>query len=388
MTTIPEAPAEASPTPGTRRAGGAAPRRLRVMQLTWSLVVGGAEVYALTIASNLDPASYEAFMCGVDQGGALETEVRRRGVPYFIMGRRPGIDFALPWRLYRLFRRTRIDVVQTHNFNQLFYGGLAARLAGARLIHTEHSFELYERRLLRAALRVLSLLCEKVVAIGDGGARVLSGSLGIPARKVEVIRAGVGLTPFEGSKEEARRALGLDPRDRVATVVARLYPEKNHRLLFEAFAEVARRVGRARLLVVGEGTEREGLRSEIARPGLADSVWMLGERHDVARILAATDVFVLSSNSEGLPVAVLEAMAASRPVVATAVGELPALLRRARAGRLVPPRDAPALAAALAELLADPALAERMGQAARRAARPFNLRAMMSRYEKIFSQRR
>jgi glycosyltransferase involved in cell wall biosynthesis len=363
----------------------ASSQRLRVMQLTWSLVAGGAEVYALTIASNLDADAYETFMCGVDQGGALEPEIRRRGVPYFVMNRRPGIDLTLAWRLYKLFRRTRVDVVQTHHFNQLFYGALAARLAGARLIHTEHSFELYERRLKRVLLRALSMLCERVVAVGDEGARELTRRLRVPARKVEVIRAGVDLPTFEGSRDDARRALGLTQQDRVATVVARLYPEKNHMLLLEAFADVVRRVEGARLLVVGDGIERERLEEEIKRLGLEDCVTLLGVRRDIALILAATDVFVLSSDREGLPLAVLEALAAARPVVATTVGELPTVLSDQKAGHLVPPRDARALADALARLLADPALAARMGEQARLVARPFGVREMILRYEKIFA---
>ncbi|HLG14443.1 MAG TPA: glycosyltransferase [Blastocatellia bacterium] len=360
-----------------------------VVQVTWSLVAGGSEMYALSIAANLDPAAYRSVLCAVDKGGALEPEIDRRGIPRFIMNRRYGIDWGLIWRLYRLFRRVRADIVHTHHFNQLFYSAVGARLAGARLIHTEHSIEYLKRRRLRIALRLLSLLCYRVIAIGEDGARVLREQVGIPSRKLEIIRAGIDTSAFTESKLEARRKLGLGENDRVAVIVARLFPEKNHRLLLAAFADVATRVDRARLLIAGDGTEEEAIRNEITRLGLGESARMLGVRRDVATILAASDVFVLSSDREGLPIAVLEAMAAARPVVASAVGDLPRVIEDGVTGRLFAAGDQAALAKALAEVLSDPEGASRMGLAAREmVAANYGLGAMIEKLEAVYSKGR
>lgn len=364
--------------------------RLRnVMQVTWSLVAGGAEMYALTIASGLDAQGFRSLLCALDKGGALEPEIRQRGLPCFIMHRRdPGIDLKLMWRMYRLFRRHQVDVVQTHHFNQLFYSVLGARLAGARVIHTEHSIEAYKRRRLRMVLKLLALFCDKVIAIGDDGARVLLEQVGIPERKLEIIRIGVDPQSFVAPGNEARRALGLDEDDRVAVIIARLYPEKNHRLLLAAFADVAARLGKARLLIAGDGIEREAIEAEIHRLGLADRVRMLGVRRDVARILAAADVFVLSSDREGLPIAVLEAMAAAKPVIATAVGDLPSVVGDGVTGRIVAPGDRAALAEAMIELLDDRARAAEMGAKAAQAARErYSVGAMLGKYLKLFDRR-
>jgi L-malate glycosyltransferase len=361
-------------------------RRLNVMQIIWSFIVGGAEVYALTVASGLDARQYRSLMCATDEGGSLEAEIWQRGIPSFVLRRRPGIELRLMWRLYRLFRRHRVDVVQTHHFTQLFYGALGARLAGARLIHTEHSTELYQPRRRRIALRLLSLLCDKVIAIGGDSAHFLREQVGIAAHKLEVIRAGVDADAFTASRSESRAELGLDEADRVAVVVARLEPVKNHRLLLAAFAEAARRVERARLLVVGEGAERDAIRAEIHRLGLGDRVRMLGVRRDVARILAASDVFVLASDREGLPIAALEAMAAARPVVVTSVGDLPAVVSDGVNGRLVPPGDGAALAAAMTQLLGDSELAAEMGERARRfVAQHHTTRAMLDQYHNLYA---
>jgi L-malate glycosyltransferase len=363
-----------------------ADRRATVMQVTWSLVAGGAEMYALTVASNLDPEKYRSVLCAVDQGGALESEVRRRGLPYFVMDRRPGIELGLMWRLYCLFRRFRVRVVHTHHFNQLFYSLAGALLVGAKIIHTEHSVEAFKRRRLRIALRLLALFCKKVVAIGEDGARVLSDEVGIPKKKLEIIRAGLDVRAFDEPRQQARSELGLTESDRVAVIIARLFPEKNHRLLLEAFAEVARAAPAARLMVAGEGVEQEAIEDQITRLGLSRQVRLLGVRRDVARLLAASDVFVLSSDREGLPIAVLEAMAASRPVVATSVGDLPLVVRNGVNGLLVERGDQAALADAITSILGDDLRAEAMGREGRRlVAENFSLRSMIDRLERIYS---
>ena len=354
------------------------------MQVTWSLVAGGAEIYALTIASRLDNSRFEAMMCAIDQGGAIEGEVQKHGLPYWIMQRRPGIDWRLFGRMHRLLRRKRIDVLQTHHFNQLFYSAPGAKLLGIHIFHTEHDVELAKKPRLRIALRLLSLCCEKMIAIGDEIAQMYR-DLGIPDHKIEIVRAGVELSSFHESRAAARAELGLEENARVALIVARLFPEKNHRLLLDAFAQAAQNHPRFRLLIAGEGTEAEAIRAQIETLKLSEKVQMLGVRRDVPRLLAASDVFVLSSEREGLPIAVLEALAAARPVVATSVGNVPDVVRDGVSGRLVPPGNKEAFAVALEELLSDAESCEKMGQAGREIARDYDVHHMIERYESLFA---
>ncbi len=358
-------------------------RAKRVMQVTWSLVAGGAEIYAMTVASRLDKSRFTALMCAVDQGGAIEGEVKNHGLPYFIMNRRAGIDWRLFGRLHRLFRRQQIDVLQTHHFNQLFYSAPGAKLRGIRILHTEHDVELAKKPRLRLALKALSFCCDKMIAIGDEIAQMYR-DLGIPESKIEIIRAGVELSTFHQTQAEARQGLNLEPHHRVAIIVARLFPEKNHRLLLNAFADAAQNNDDFRLLIAGEGTEENALRAQIESLNLTAKVQMLGVRRDVPRLLAASDVFVLSSDREGLPIAVLEAMAAARPVIATAVGNVPDVVRDGETGRLIPPGDIAALAEALNDLLSDASRSEILGAAAREAVRDYDVRHMVERYEKLF----
>lgn len=356
-----------------------------VMQITWSLVAGGAEMYALSLASNLDRNRYRVILCALDQGGALEPEVCRSGIPYFVMHRRPGIQLGLMWKLFLLFRRTGVEVVHTHHFNQLFYSAVGARLAGARLIHTEHSVEFCSRWDLRLALRLLCGLCDKVVTVGSHGERTLRQRVGIPSRKLRVIPGGVKLSNSSEPRDEARRSLGISQDARVATIVARLYPEKNHRMLLAAFDAVRRHVPGARLLIVGEGVEEAAISAEISRLGLTDLVHMLGVRRDIDRILAASDVFLLSSHREGFPIAVLEAMAAELPVIATAVGDLPSILEDGVTGRLIGPGDTQAFASAIIDVLNDPKAARQMGRQGRRSVAAFGVAKMVEKYEALYA---
>jgi glycosyltransferase involved in cell wall biosynthesis len=356
-----------------------------VMQITWSFVAGGAEMYAFSLASNLDRNRYHVILCALDQGGALEPEICRSGIPYFVMHRRPGIQLGLMWKLFLLFRKTGVEVVHTHHFNQLFYSAIGARLAGARLIHTEHSVEFCSRWDLRLALRLLCGLCDKVVAVGSHGERTLRQRVGIPPHKLRVIPGGVKLSNSSEPKYEARRTLGLSQDARVATIVARLYPEKNHRMLLSAFDAVRRHVPGAQLLIVGEGVEETAISAEISRLGLTDLVHMLGVRRDISRILAASDVFLLSSHREAFPIAVLEAMAAELPVIATAVGDLPSILEDGVTGRLIGPGDTQAFACAIIDVLNDPVGARRMGRQARRSVAAFGLAKMVENYEALYA---
>ena len=217
---------------------------------------------------------------------------------------------------------------------------------------------------------------------------MLRETVGISERKIEIITAGVDPAKLSESKSDARRALGLGQSDPVAVIIARLYPEKNHRLLLSAFAEVARAVPGAKLLIAGEGAERRAIEVEIMRLELSQSAFVLGVRRDVSRLLAASDVFVLSSDREGLPIAVLETMAASRPVVATLVGDLPRVVSEGETGMLVPAGDARSMAGAIIELFRNPERAERMGARARIfVVENYSMTAMIAGHEHLYDRR-
>lgn len=355
-----------------------------VVMVTWSFVAGGSETYALTLAKNLDRARFAPILCALDQGGALENEIENQKIPFHIMHRAPGFQWRLMRRMWRLFRKNRAKVVHTHHFNQLFYSLLGAKLCGARVIHTEHSVEMYKNPRLRLALRILSLGCHQVIAIGEDGARVLRENVKVSPRKLQIVRAGIDWDAFNQTRDEARQEMKIAPEIPVAAIVARLSSEKNHRVLLQAWAKVVEKLPDAILLLAGEGDEKSALETQIAALGLENRVRMLGVRRDVARVLAACDCFVLSSDREGLPMSVLEAMAAARPVVATIVGDLPRVVCNGQSGFLVPPRDPNALAQALIAVLSDKTRAAQMGEAGKIAAQNFGLQPMIEAHQRLY----
>ena len=185
----------------------------------------------------------------------------------------------------------------------------------------------------------------------------------------------------------ARAQLTRDYTDRLLVAVGNLYPVKGHRHLIDAVALLAARHPALHVAIAGRGALEGDLRAAARDRGLADRVHLIGLRSDVPAVLAAADVFVLPSLSEGLPLALLEAMFAGRPIVASAVGEVSAALAHGVAGVLVPPGDPQALAAALDGVLSDPQRAGELGRAAvRRAAAEYDISRMVRRYVDLYEE--
>jgi glycosyltransferase involved in cell wall biosynthesis len=235
-------------------------------------------------------------------------------------------------------------------------------------VETPHVRERWRRgRLKRSYLvdRLAARFVDRFIAVSRANARYLVEEKGLPAHKVVVVENGCELQRFAAEPAPARQELGLSAQDRVLLVVGRLEPQKGHRVLLEALPAVRAEFPSARLVCIGEGTERPALEEQARRLGLDGAVRFAGFRADVDRWLAAADVVVLPSFYEGLPLAAIEALAARRAVVATAVDGTPEVVVEGRTGLTVPPGDAPALTAAIARVLRDPTLARRLGERGR-----------------------
>jgi glycosyltransferase involved in cell wall biosynthesis len=267
----------------------------------------------------------------------------------------------------------------------------AASLAARRpLVVTLHNLVPPDLPLAaRAALRAALLCARQIIAVSAAVAR--SARTVAPAGRVAVVRSGVDVAAFApGTPDEraaARAALGLAGCQPAVLCVARLSPEKNVGGFLEAAAIAARRAPGARFLVAGGGPLGPTLRYQIECLDLSGQARLLGRRDDVPRLLAAVDVLCLPSREEGLGLAVLEAMAAGLPVVATNVGGVPEVVAAGETGLLVPPGDPAALAAALAALLTAPDRARAMGAAGRaRAAERFTLRHMVAATHAVYAR--
>jgi glycosyltransferase involved in cell wall biosynthesis len=361
------------------------PDRGVVVQVAWSLSAGGSERYATSLAMGLKRHGYRPVVLAFAVGGAFESALQSESIDFKVLQSGAGISVKQMWRLYQEFRKAGPRVIHTHHFAPLLHSLPGAILSGGRLIHTEHGLSAYKTSRYRFALRVMSWFCDAIVVVGDDAARFMSEKVGVSRRKLRVIPGGVDLSPCAVSRRVARSMLGLFPDELVAVTVARLSPEKNHSLLLRAFARVQKKLN-SRLLLVGDGPERSAIETEIARLSLQKSVTLLGVRSDIPEILAASDVFLLSSTREALPLAVLEAMAAGLPVVATNVGDLPMIVKEGVTGLLVNPDDERAFANALFELLSDANRAKELGSRGRKLAEGFSVEAMVRAYESLYEQ--
>ena len=340
---------------------------------------------ACDLARSLDPATVRSSVCAIDVAGPMADELERAGVPFHIMGREPRLDWRLLPRLHRLFRRTGVDVVQTHHLTQLIYAAVGARLAGATLVHVEHEYFSLASRRRKRLLRVLGSLCHRVVGVGDEIGLFLTRRVGLPASRVMVIRNGVDLTRYSPLPRLPRSALGLPPTGPLIGHVGRLDPLKDQASLIQAFRIVAGAHADAHLVIVGEGPIRHDLERLAASLGIQDRVLLLGSRGDVADLLPHFEVFAMPSLREGLPLSILEAMACARPVIATGVGDIPGAVQDGITGVVVPPARTEALAAAVSELLTSPTRAAAFGHAGRLAAeRRFSFTSTVQQYEALY----
>mgnify|MGYP003393046388 CR=1 FL=1 len=357
---------------------------ISTVQVIYSLEIGGVEKLAVTIGSHLDQAKFRAAICALDGDGVLAEELVRLGIPYHVLWRK-GIEMGVLARLYRCFRQEKARIVHTHQFAQLLFSVLPAMAYGAKIVHTEHEYYIYRnnaraRRLFKQLVR----FCSALTVVGPEVARYYVEELGVPRQRIHVIANGVNLDQFGIEGRESRSRLGLSVDDVVFGIVGRLEPEKDHRTLLQAFRSLIEHQP-ARLVVVGDGRLRSELESYARTLGLEPHVSFLGTRTDIPEVLAAFDVFVLSSVNEGVPLSVVEAMGAGKPVIATEVGGLRLLVHPEVNGLLVPPADPAALAAAMRSLAGNLTRRQEMGMQGRRIAREsFSVSTMINRYQEVY----
>lgn len=365
----------------------AAARPARIVQVIPSLRMGGLENVALRVVEHLAPFAEQAVVTPAGTGSLVSRVAA--GVSVFPLGDTHRPDRWNAFRMARLFRRLRPDIVHTRNWTCID-AIVGARLAGVPVvIHGEHGREALDpegrNRRRQQARRLLAPLVTEFVTVSRDLARWLVEQVRVPARKVRTIYNGVDTDRFApGDPAAARRALGIPPTWSVAGTVGRLDPVKDQVALIRAFAQAAP-TGSSALVIAGDGPLRPVLEALVNELGLGDRVWLLGERHDIPMILRALDVFVLSSIGEGISNAILEAMATGLPVIATRVGGNSELVQDGRTGCLVEPRHPIALAHAIAAYFDDPGCARAHGTAAReRAAHEFGLERMLGRYAALY----
>lgn len=333
------------------------------------LGLGGAQLIVKQIV--VSGGAFRHFVYSPTDG-VFRADVERAGATVRIVRRSiPKVDPIWVVRLSRAMRRDGIDLVHGHLFGDSLHGYLSARAAGIPTMVTLHSTYGFSSRLQRVGYRWLLPRCDGVVACSDAvrDSFVEAGAVrqGMIVRIHNAIPDPMQETADPRVRAEVRRELGLDPNVTVIATVGRLAPEKGQRYLIEAFARLAREVTpRPRLILLGEGPLLDVLQAQTYDLGIASLVQFAGFRSDVTRLLPAFDVVAVSSDFEGLSMAILEAMATARCIVATDIPGVVEAVREGQEALIVPVRDVGGLAAALRQAVSSPELRERLGAAARR----------------------
>lgn len=363
-------------------------RRIRVLYVVNNFVAGGAERHLLELWSRLDRARFDVTIACFRRHGQFTGEVEALGWPVHDLGIGSRIYAPAGWRgflrLLHLARRVRPDVIHGYLFGPNLFAALAGRLCGVpAVVIAKRNMDDFESPRQVAVQRIAHRLATHVVAVSENVAGS-SEALGVPRARITVIANGVDVDRFAAPAPDRAR-LGIAGAAPVIGSVGCLAARKDQGTLLEALARLRARGVAFEAAIVGDGPDRDRLVAHTHALGLDGAVHFLGERSDVERLLPAMDVFVLSSREEGIPNALLEAMAAGRPAVATAVGGTPEVLADGRTGWLVPPQDPAALAAALAEALEHPDEARRRGDAARADMRERrSIDAMARRHEAFY----
>jgi len=359
------------------------------MHLIGDLDYAGAQEVVRTLVKYLASEECTPLVCSL-RDGPLRHDIEKLGVKVEVLGARkyPVTSFfrfigdlsRIRRQLIQLIATHRIDVIQTHLLGildflvlTLFYGSplrlVLWTVHNVKFLPGQQHWLDKPRRIARRLLyRLTTRKVSGFIAVSEEVRLSILNQLGAIDAKVFTISNGVDVTRFEqaGNKQALCQELGLEQGAHLAIVVGRLHEQKGHRHLIEAVPTIIDRFPQTRFLFIGEGELKASLEEQVKKLGLEQQIIFAGIRQDVPEVLAAVDLFVLPSLWEGLSIALLEAMAAAKPIVATAVSGTNQVMISEKTGLLVPPNSSQALAEAILRILANPAQAQRMGRAARR----------------------
>jgi glycosyltransferase involved in cell wall biosynthesis len=367
--------------------------KINLLYMIQSLNNGGAETLAIRLADKLDKTRFNPTVCSLCDEGPLRSILQSKNIPHITLGKKEGKDLSLPLRIRSVLASHKIHLVHTHNQGPLLYTRLAT-LSGYRavkLIHTEHINMAKEYSYSRRH-RIFNRLLFKGIHGFLGIAQHLSHDYEIRFKNTKVlfttINNSVSLPEIGTAPPKAlSKELGVAPERPVIGNVSALRPQKDHATLLQAMRIVVDQRPDAILAIAGDGELKKALHDLTRKLGLTDHVRFLGYRSDVDNLLVQFDIFVLSSLYEGLPLCILEAMAAARPVVATDAQGTNSVVHHGKTGLLVPLKDPECLAAALLDLLQDKTAARKMGSAARKLIRnEYNMENMIQQYEAFYQR--
>jgi len=361
----------------------------KIVHVTFDMGIGGAEQVICNLIENTDTSKYEVSVLCIDQPvGPFGMQLRKKGFQITALNRKPGFDISLIRDIRRHITCHKTDVLHCHQYTPYVYGLLAALFTRCRVVFTEHGrFYPDLRKPKRILLNpFLSLLTDSVTAISWATREALVRFENFPRHKIKIVYNGIDDSEYLLPRNPRLKTALEIPNDAfVLGTVARLDPIKNQKMMIRALELLGQFRSEIFLLIIGDGPERENLEEFASELGLASHVIFTGFREDAAMFYKITDIFLLTSFSEGTAMTLLEAMASGLPCIATDVGGNPEIVMNGETGFIIPSRDEKILAEKIRELLGNDLMRKRMGKAGRkRFEENFTAAGMTSSYEAIY----
>lgn len=351
--------------------------------------IGGREKVVLDLVKHIDKSIFDVEIACLGTEGTLYENFRQLNVTLHFFRKGPGLDIWLFERLRKFIQNGRYRIVHCHNPGALLYGGVAAKLSNVpRIINTEHGYgnEISKRKVI--AETILRNRISKTVAVSNDLRKNLYANFMAKKNKIITIHNGISCKSSKSGIDKAafKKSIGINSGDYVIGTVGRLETVKDHKTLIEAFNIVNRQSKKTKLIIVGDGKEKDSLHKTVQNLKLEKCIIFTGERNDINDLLDVMDVFVLSSLSEGVSITLLEAMRHGIPIIATSVGGNKEVIENQKTGILVAKKNPMELSAYLLFLRKNIELANSLKDKAReRVMKDFNITTILKRYESLYT---
>ncbi|MCK4905794.1 glycosyltransferase [bacterium] len=337
--------------------------KINILYLIATLDVGGAEKQLVELAKRIDKEKFNPIVCCLTRGGhLLENELKKAEIEYFILGKKFKFDFSVVFELIHFLKQENIHILHTRMFTSNAFGRIAGIFSHIPIIiATEDGIDIWKSKFRLFIDWVLSHFTDKIICVSEGVRNFYHRYTGIPLSKLITIYGGVEITDKINTDEQKKEEFGFERNSTIITTIGRLVPSKGIKYLLYTVAKIVEHSPNVRFLIIGEGPQKDELKGLAEKLEINKYVVFTGIRKDIQAILAITDIFVLPSTSEGFGISILEAMAKTKPVVATSVGGIPEIIQNGINGFLVPPRSAKSLASAIISILENPQKGVEMG---------------------------
>jgi len=345
--------------------------KINILHIYQNSKIGGVQQQLLSLLKAYSRERFNPIFCCLGPKEEIGKEIEETKIEFIPLNKLRYNRFSLGivLELYRLMKKKQIHVVRTHRYRSNLYGRLAAFLAGVPVIiaSVHDNYRTDKRPKRRIMNRILSKITDKIVAVSEDVKEDIIRYDSINPSKIDVIPNGIDVERFNPEKNttDIRKEFSLEEDDIVIGFIGRIVPAKGLKYLLNALPYLKKEFKSIKLLIVGEGSLVEELKERAKKNNIFDNILFTGRRRDIPEILASINIFVMPSIAEGLPNALLEAMAMGKPIVTTEVGGIPEIVKNGFNGLLVPPRDTLSLSKAIKELISNDRLAAKLGQAAR-----------------------